>query len=184
MLSRFHRIPERNRQTDGRMDRQTERQSELLYQIARQLVMKMSFLDKSITVRVLTLSCKSLTDRLWRICHELSAGASPSVVVHSFHMLVLDIKCRYVKWEWPICSVNKYCFMTRHNFAINRRSTRTIRLQTLINQTTGHWQVFLFSNLTYLVQLLHLLRPKYHKFSLKLPIFTARRLCIVRTMQW
>jgi len=37
MLSRFHLIPERHRQTDGRTDGRTDRQTELLYQyISRQ----------------------------------------------------------------------------------------------------------------------------------------------------
>ena len=45
---------------------------------------------------------------------------------------------------------------------------------TLITKTIGYQQVFSFSHLTYLVQLLYLgelSRPKYHEFSFKLLIF-------------
>jgi len=57
--------------------------------------------------------------------------------------------------------------------------TRTVHLQRflilLITKTIGHRQAFLFSHLTYLMQLLYpgnLSRPKYHEFSLKLLIFS------------
>ena len=46
---------------------------------------------------------------------------------------------------------------------------------TLITKSIGHRQVFLVSHFTYLVQLLYLgklSRPKHHKFSLKLLIFS------------
>jgi len=49
---------------------------------------------------------------------------------------------------------------------------------TLITKSIGHRQVYIVSHLTYFVQLLYLgklSRPKYHKFSLKLLMFSMLR---------
>ena len=56
-------------------------------------------------------------------------------------------------------------------------STRTVRLwKFLAHLWLGQRQLFLISHFTYLLQLLYLVRPKYHKFSRKLLMFLMSHL--------
>ena len=63
MLSRFHLVPERNRQTDGRTDRQTDRQTDrLLYQLLNVRGMILSFVYMSMEVVQMASGCTRAID--------------------------------------------------------------------------------------------------------------------------
>jgi len=81
-------------------------------------------------------------------------------------------------YEYTLCHNKKTCDHVFYD-KLNENCPFTKTFAILIPKSVCHQQVFLFSHLTYLMQIIYLgklSRPKYHEFSCKLSIFPMLQL--------